>query len=155
MYEQLNIRYLIFFPVMSISTDILSPAVFIYESQLIIWTYMNPSNSDSSTYGMKYVKNCSITLNFFIIYWPWYVIIYDITLVTFVYYFKCIYDIMYCFIALNMSRNERHRADKRASSSRARSKGILINSSNIRKHYIFLQILYNYRLSKKRVRKCS
>lgn len=29
-----------------------------------------------------------------------------------------------CFIGLNMSRNERHRSDKRASSSRARSRGI-------------------------------
>lgn len=27
------------------------------------------------------------------------------------------------FVGLNMSRNERHRADKRASSSRARSRG--------------------------------
>lgn len=31
---------------------------------------------------------------------------------------------MDCFVVLNMSRNERNRADKRTSSSRARSKGI-------------------------------
>lgn len=31
---------------------------------------------------------------------------------------------IYYFVALNMSRNERHRIDKRASSSRAKSRGI-------------------------------
>jgi len=51
-----------------------------------------------------------------------------------------------------MSRNERHRTDKRASSSRARSKGIFkfIDIKNI--YYDF--IIINSRIPKKRVGKC-
>lgn len=60
---------------------------------------------------------------------------------------------MFCFIELNMSRNERHRSDKRTSSSRARSKGILkFKDFEILVPYNCV-IIY-FRITKKRIGKC-